>query len=167
MSDQPRLKEKYLPAKCCLPSEGEPIVGYFSFDDLIKVHRADCANLAKAPRERLLELEWADILAEPEFSPDESFFTLETNDFSILDHHDRLGVDYSLKVAADLLLPKQELFERHKHLREMGLIERVEPTMIRYRKGIVDNKWIKHRNHTYYDLTPMGQKFLEYHRKKP
>lgn len=141
------------------------MVGYFSFDDMIKVHRADCPNLTKAPPERLIELGWADILAEPEFSPDESYDSLETNDFAILDHHDRLGVDYSLKVAADLALPKAEIFDRHKRLKEMGLLKRVEGVMIRYRKGIVDNKWIKHRNHTYYDLTPKGRKFLEYHRK--
>ena len=48
-------------------------------------------------------------------------------------------------------------------MREMGLLERVEPLIIQYRKGIVDNKWIKHRNHTYYGLTSKGESYLRYH----
>lgn len=165
MTKEIRLREKYTLAKCCSPDESDRIVGYFSFDDQLKVHRANCANLSKAPEDRLVSLEWSNILAEPDFAPDKQYDELEPNDFAILDHHDRLGVDYSLKVAADLNLPKQELFDRHKRLREKGLLKRVEPTMIRYRKGVVDNKWIKHRNHTYYQLTVLGQKLLEYHRK--
>ena len=165
MTKPPRLKPKYVLAKCCAPSEDNQITGYFSFDDMIKVHRTDCSNLSNAPNERLVNLEWDDVLAGPEFTPDERYQTLEPNDFAILDHHDRLGVDYSLKVAADLRLPKQETFERHKRLLKNGLLQRVEGVMIRYRKGIVDNTWIKHRNHTYYDLTTIGRKFLEFQRK--
>lgn len=165
MSQPIRLKEKYTLAKCCTPGLADKIVGYFSFDDHLKVHRANCANLNKAPDDRLVPLEWDEIRAEPDFQPDQQFDQLEPHDYAILDHHERLGVDYSLKVAADLNLSKQELFDRHKRLREMRLLERVEPTMIRYRKGVVDNKWIKHRNHTYYQLTVLGQKLLEYHRK--
>ena len=41
--------------------------------------------------------------------------------------------------------------------------ERVEPLMIRYRKNIVKGKWIKHRNHTYYELTEKGRKYLAHH----
>jgi len=33
--------------------------------------------------------------------------------------------------------------------------------MIRYRKGIVDGKWIKHRHHTYYALTQKGNRVLD------
>ena len=167
MTNQPRLKPKYVLAKCCAPTESQPIKGYFSFDDMIKVHLAACPNLTKAPDERLVELTWDDVLAKPEFVPDERYHTLEASDFAILDHHDRMGVDYSLKVAADISLPKAETFDRHKRLKDMGLVKRVEGVMIRYRKGIVDNVWIKHRNHTYYDLTPLGRKFLEYHRQNP
>ncbi|MFH2049803.1 MAG: DUF2250 domain-containing protein, partial [bacterium] len=71
------------------------------------------------------------------------------------------GVDYSLVVARKLNIPKQAAFDCHKKLREMGLLERVKPLIIQYRKGIVDNKWIKHRNHTYYDLTDKGKSYLD------
>lgn len=165
MTEPIRLKEKYQLAKCCQPARSGPITGYFSFDDIIKVHASSCPNLEKAPPDRLVRLDWSEVLAPDEFRPDERYDQLGPNDFMILEHHDRMGVDYSLKVAADLNLPKQELFERHKRLREMKLLERVEPVMIRYRKGIVPNKWIKHRNHTYYELTQTGKKLLEYHRK--
>jgi len=36
---------------------------------------------------------------------------------------------------------------------------------MQYRKGIVDNKWVKHRNHTYYKLTEKGTKYLDYFEK--
>ena len=64
-------------------------------------------------------------------------------------------------------LDKQTVFDRHRKLREMGLLERVTATMVRYRKGIVDNKWIKHRNHTYFDLTDRGRKYLHHYLAGP
>ena len=86
-------------------------------------------------------------------------------DFAGLKHHLDYGFDYSLVLAKKLNIDKQEAFNLHKKLRELGLIERVEPKIIQYRKGIVDNKWIKHRNHTYYNLTDKGTKYLEYSEK--
>jgi len=147
------LKEKYSLAKCCTPAPEDPIVGYFSFDDHVKVHRHDCPNLAKAEQSRLLTLDWADIVATESEEPGEDFHTLEPADFAILQHHLDYDIDYSLKVARVLNMDKQEVFDRHRKLREAGLLERVEALIVRYRKGIVDNKWIKHRNHTYYELT--------------
>lgn len=165
MSHSPRLKEKYQLAGCCTPDLSDKIVGYFSYDNLIKVHREGCSNLAKADAGRLVKLEWADIIEADDFTPGPDYGELEVNDFAILRHHLDFGVDYSLKVASMLDLPKAEVFERHKKLRGMGLLERVEPVMIRYRKGVVDNKWIKHRNHTYYQITVIGKQYLDYHEK--
>jgi predicted transcriptional regulator len=129
---------------------------------MIKVHHQGCRNLEKAERGRLISLQWEDIIERDEFRPGNDYSELEANDFRILLHHRDLGVDYSLKTASVIHLPKQEVFDRHRKLRDMGLLKRVEPVMIQYRKGVVDNKWIKHRNHTYYELTPRGYDYLSY-----
>ena len=164
MSDRPKLKESYLLARCCSPSPGDSIVGYYSHDNCLKVHRHDCRNLSKAESGRLVTLEWDNILAEREFTPDADYDGLDTADFAVLAHHGEYGIDYSLKVARELHVSKQEIFDRHRKLREMGLLARVEPRIVQYRKGIVGNKWIKHRNHTYYELTEKGKAYLEYRR---
>jgi hypothetical protein len=160
MPGSPRLKEKYTAARCCKPTPDDPIVGYYSHSDVIKVHREDCANLAKAEPDRLVTLRWADIIAEPDFEPGADFDTLDATDFAILKHHRDLDIDYSLKVARVLNIEKQVAFDRHRRLREMGLLERVQPTIVQYRKGVVKNTWIKHRNHTYYRLTGRGGAYL-------
>lgn len=163
----PRLKENYVLAKCCSPHQGDSIVGYYSQDGVVlKVHRADCTNLEKAPVERLVPLEWDDILARPEPSPGADFDELDELAFRILALHQEYGVDYSLKVARMLHAEKQTVFDWHNRLRKMGLLKRVEPLIIQYRKGIVDNKWIKHRNHTYYDLTDRGRAYAEHYSAK-
>jgi predicted transcriptional regulator len=105
---------------------------------------------------------WADIIVSGKFVPGDDFATLEPNDFAILRLHRKVGVDYSLKVARMLSLPREEVFDRHRTLRDMKLLKRVQPVMIQYRKGVVDNKWIKHRNHTYYELTRRGALYLDY-----
>jgi hypothetical protein len=163
MSAEFRLKEKYVAARCCSPAPGDSLTGYFSHEDQIKVHRAGCPNLAKAPPERLVSLTWDEILDQAPFEPDTDYAELEAVDFAILKHHRDMDIDYSLKVARVLNLPKQEVFDRHRMLRELGLLERVEPLIVQYRKGIVKNKWIKHRNHTYYRLTARGTAYLDYH----
>ncbi|MBU8933058.1 MAG: DUF2250 domain-containing protein [candidate division Zixibacteria bacterium] len=161
-----RLKEDYILAKCCTPTVGDDIVGYYSYDNVLKVHRRDCPNLAKAEQQRLVKLEWDDILEEQApFSPDKNYDDLDKTDWVVMRHHRKYGVDYSLLVARKTNITKQAAFDSHKKLREMDLIERVEPRIIQYRKGIVDNKWIKHRNHTYYDLTEKGNAYLDWHAK--
>jgi len=155
------LKEKYSLARCCKPQLGDRITGYFSHDDHIKVHRSDCPNLIKAEHSRLVTLAWIDISAgtgHPQAGPD---ITLGELDLAILRHHRDLGVDYSLKVARVLNAERADVFESHRRLRADGLLERVEPTMIQYRKGVVPSKWIKHRNHTYYRLTERGAALLK------
>ncbi len=164
---EPLLKDDYTLASCCRPTTADEIVGYYSYNNVLKVHRDDCPNLRKADTARLVKLNWPDILTEHElFSPDADYDRLDEVDFAILEHHFQYGVDYSLVVARKANIPKQTAFDRHKKLRQMNLIERVEPRIIQYRKGIVDNKWIKHRNHTYYDLTDKGRQYLEYFLKQ-
>ncbi|MFH1686636.1 MAG: DUF2250 domain-containing protein [bacterium] len=164
MTDDIRLKEQYSQAKCCRPHPPDDITGYFSHDRVsLKVHRAECESLLKAPTDRLVILNWPDILADEKFTPDDDYSELDELDWRILKHHRNFGVDYSLKMARMLAADKEAVFDHHAKLRNMGLLERVEPRIIQYRKGVVDNKWIKHRNHTYYDLTGRGSLYLDYH----
>ncbi|MDD4052649.1 MAG: DUF2250 domain-containing protein [candidate division Zixibacteria bacterium] len=158
-----KLKDDYLLARCCRPAQGERIIGYCSHDGPIKVHRAGCAALSKVEPDRIVTLEWNEIVAAEEFRPGDDFNLLDEIDFRILDHHAKLGVDYSLAVAGALRLDATAVFERHDRLRHLGLLVRVEPTMIQYRRNIVAGKWIKHRNHTYYELTPKGKAYLNHH----
>lgn len=160
-----RIREQYLLTNCCKPRPDDPITGYHSHDDCIKVHRADCDNLANLDHERLIALDWKDVLVLDEFVPDDVYYSLEPNDFRILGLHKKVGLDYSLKVARLLTIDRQEVFDRHKKLRNLGLLSRVPKVMIRYRKGVVDNKWIKHRNHTYYELTEKGNSYIEYYQR--
>jgi len=161
-----KLKENYIAANCCAPGPGIPLTGYFSHDGVIKVHASSCPNLAKADPERLMVLEWHQIVAEEEFTPDEDYDLLDAIDFELLRHHEIYGYDYSLKVARMVNRDREAVFDSHTRLRELGLLTRVEPKMIQYRKNIVPGKWIKHRNHTYYDITDKGKKYLEYHEGK-
>jgi len=158
-----RLKDSYTAARCCNPQPGDPIVGYSSHEGGIKVHREDCASLAGADQARLVRLEWKDILAPEEFRPGNDYKKLDRIDFAILKHHEKYGYDYTLKVARILHIEKQAAFDSHEKLRHLDLLARVEPRIIRYRKNIVKGKWIKHRNHTYYDLTEKGKKYLEFY----
>lgn len=164
MTEDVRLKEQYTRAMCCTPCPPTAITGYFSHDRItLKVHRADCPNLLKAPADRLVTLQWSDILAGEQFKPDADYAELDELDWRVMKLHREYGVDYSLKVARMLAADKGAVFESHAKLRKMGLLERVEPLIIQYRKGIVNNRWIKHRNHTYYDLTRRGNQYLDYH----
>lgn len=158
------LKENYALAKCCGPSRGDPIVGYYSHTNIIKVHKQGCSSLSMIEPERTMVLSWDEITAEPPPTAGDDIKDLDDVDFRIMMHHDSVGVDYSLKVAAILHLDRRTVFDRHAKLRDMGLLARVEPRIIQYRKNIVRGKWIKHRNHTYYDLTDKGRLYLSYRR---
>lgn len=162
MPNSPPLQNKYTWARCCCPGPNDAITGYFSFDDKIKVHRADCANLAKTDQSRLMALEWHDVLKTEVSLVETDIDDLDDTDFAILQHHRDYDIDYSLKVARMLHIDKELVFERHRKLRTMDLLKRVEPLIVQYRKGVVDNKWIKHRNHTYYQLTTKGLAYLEH-----
>jgi hypothetical protein len=158
-----KLKEGYSRAKCCRPDHGDQIKGYYSHNMIMIVHKVSCTNLCKVDSERLVDLIWEDIAAAPEFEPAADYDKLDALDWRIMRHHRKMGVDYSHVVARILHVKRDDVFQRHDKLRSLKLLERVKPVMMQYRKGIVDNKWIKHRNHTYYDLTEKGRKYLEYH----
>jgi len=157
------LKDEYTLANCCKPATSDNIVGYYSYDGILKVHKSSCDNLKKAEQDRLVDLAWNDIIAGAEFKPDADYNNLDEIDWTIIKHHKTYGVDYSLKIASMLHLDKQTVFDSHTKLRDLKILERVKELMMRYRKGIVHNKWIKHRNHTYYKLTDKGDQYLEYY----
>ena len=167
MSQKLKLKEDYTLSKCCLPEPKDEIAGYYSYDNLIKVHKKSCKALENVEADRILTLSWDNVIEQSEeFAPENDYQELEAVDFKVMKHHKQYGIDYSLVVARKLNISKDEAFEIHKKLRDLGLIERVDAKIVQYRKGIVDNKWIKHRNHTYYDLTKKGSDYLEHSLKK-
>lgn len=157
-----RLKEGYTRAKCCSPKPDDSITGYSSYNNVIVVHKTSCENLKKVAPKRLFSLSWEEISETEQSKPDQDYSQLDGIDFRILGHHQVMGVDYSWVVAEKLNLEPQLVFERHKKLRDLKLLERVQKVMIQYRKNIVDHKWIKHRNHTYYRITPKGEKYLNF-----
>lgn len=168
MNDMPPLKEDYRLAKCCKPAIDDKIVGFLKIDSpIISVHQADCVNLAKVAKERLVALTWNEIIdknTKPDLSINPEYQALDDIDFKILNHHQVMGNDYAAVTANMTRLPRATVFERHKKLRDLKLLKRVKPLMIQYRKNIVNNKWIKHRNHTYYEITLKGSDYLEYYK---
>ena len=157
-----KLKEGYKIARCCTPLPNDSITGYFSHNNIIVVHKTSCGNLKKTEPKRLFSLSWEDILEKKEDKPDKDYYQLDELDFRILKHHQVMGMDYSLMVASILNIEPQQAFERHRKMRDLKLLKRVEKVMIQYRKNIVDNKWIKHRNHTYYQITSKGERCLNF-----
>ena len=167
MADPLRINGDYRIARCCGPVLSDEIRGFLKPDSgLISVHKVDCGNLRSIQPERLVKLTWEEILVEDDetaLSYDPDFRLLDKTDFMILKHHAVMGVDYAAVVAKSLGIDRATVFKRHKKLRDLGLLVRVQPKMIQYRKGIVKNKWMKHRNHTYYEITDKGLAFLELH----
>ena len=155
----------YKIAKCCMPQEDDSITGYFKEDSTITVHRTTCKAVQNLRSERLLAVAWDEIRATeapthavalpPEFAE------LDETDYFILKHHQELGMDYSIVVAETLRIPLEEMHQRHRKLRDLGGLKRVAGRIIHYRKNIVKGKWIKHRNHTYYELTPEGRTWIQ------
>ncbi len=148
-------------SQCCNPQVGDAIVGYFREDGVFSVHKVGCPSLRSVHQGRLVEVTWQEIEDHRGEEPiDELFYELEEEDFSILGHLQAYGLDYAHPISQNTGIGLQETFRRLRRLRELGLISRVARRMVQYRKGIVEGKWIKHRNHTYYDLTPRGERML-------
>ena len=160
----------YKLAQCCSPETGDDIIGYFKEDGMVTVHRSECASVRHLRVERLLEVTWGEIRAAEKpldiETKDLTFDQLDEVDYLILKHHQEFGLDYSIVVSEMLGLPLEETHKRHRQLRELGGLKRVERRMIQYRKNIVKGKWIKHRNHTYYELTPKGNRWVGAFEKK-
>ncbi len=154
----------YKIAKCCTPQDGNPITGYFKEDGTITVHNATCNAVQGLRIERLLKVTW-DEIRTTEAAADAvplapEFAELDETDYFILKHHQEFGMDYSIVVAEVLRVPLEEMQQRHRKLRELGGLKRVQGRVIQYRKNIVKGKWIKHRNHTYYELTSEGKTWI-------
>ena len=155
----------YTLAKCCSPQVGSQVIGYVKEDGTIAVHQSSCTSLKHLRQERLLDVTWQEIQttasdAEPG-EADPIFSTLSEIDYLILKHHDTFGIDYSIAVSDALGIPLEETYKQHRKLKTIGGLSRVEKRIIQYRKNIVKGKWIKHRNHTYYELTPRGEKWIQ------
>ena len=152
-------------AKCCSPQEDDPITGYFKADGTIAVHHATCNAVQGLRPERLLAVAWDEVrttemaAAPATLAPE--FAELDETDYFILKHHQEFGMDYSIVVAEVLRVPLEEMHKRHRKLRELGGLKRVQGRVIQYRKNIVKGKWIKHRNHTYYELTSEGERWIQ------
>jgi hypothetical protein len=164
MNEKINLHEDYRLALCCKPEPGDRITGFLKADTgIISVHKQECSNLKKIDPARLIKLDWDEIInneLDSDISSDPVIGQLDETDLRILRHHAELGVDYAAVVAKITSIDRATVFERHRKLRDLKLVERVQPRMIQYRKNIVDNKWIKHRNHTYYKITDAGLKTL-------
>ena len=154
----------YKIAKCCIPEEDDSIIGYFKEEGVITVHNSTCQSISSLRPERLLDITWTEIkqtqTADTKQEIPKEIEQLDQTDYLILKHHQEMGMDYSKVVSETLHIPLDEIQDRHKKLRELGGLKRVEGRIIHYRKNIVKGKWIKHRNHTYYEITPEGNEWI-------
>lgn len=128
----------YTLAKCCSPQVGSRVIGYFKEDGAIAVHRYGCTSLKHLRQERLLSVTWQEIQkAASDTNPDEpdpTFDTLDEIDYLILKHHQKFGIDYSIAVSEALGIPLEETYKRHRKLKAIGGLKRVEKRIIQYRK---------------------------------
>ncbi|SDB96580.1 Uncharacterized protein SAMN05660835_00077 [Desulfurella multipotens] len=85
---------------------------------------------------------------------------LNNLEIEVLKYHKQKGCDYSKSLAKALNIKLCEAFKVHKKLLELGYLEKVKSRFTKYK---IDNKTklIKHRNHTYYQLSHNGKQFLK------
>jgi (p)ppGpp synthase/HD superfamily hydrolase len=165
MAENIDIKEDYRLALCCNPTPHDKITGFLKPDSgIISVHKSGCVNLKSIEKERLIDLNWNEIInteTETDIANDPVFNELDETDIRILRHHAEMGLDYAAVVAKCTRIDRATVFKRHRKLRDLKLLGRVQPRMIQYRKNIADNKWIKHRNHTYYEITERGREIIK------
>lgn len=85
---------------------------------------------------------------------------LSTLEIETLKYHMQKGCDYSKSLAKALNIKLCEAFKIHKKLLDLGYLEKVSSKLTKYK---IDNstKIIKHRNHTYYQLSKKGKQFAK------
>lgn len=88
----------------------------------------------------------------------------ELLDLTILTYLKKLGPEYAKLLSIRLGLSLEESRNRLQSLEERGLIKRVERRIVKYYHR--RRKSVKHRNHTYYELTREGELFLREAKKK-
>ncbi|CAB1127918.1 conserved protein of unknown function [Candidatus Hydrogenisulfobacillus filiaventi] len=86
-------------------------------------------------------------------------------DRKLLAYFKALGPDYAKLIGFRFARPVDEVRARLEHLEALGLVERVEGRIVKYYHRRV--KAVKHRNHTYYQLTREGDHFLRRHPTEP
>ena len=67
-------------ASCCSPVPGDEVVGYITKGQGVRVHRADCPNIARE-KQRLIHVEWEEDLEEKNYDVD---LVVHSNDRSYL-----------------------------------------------------------------------------------
>ncbi|MEW6547285.1 MAG: DUF2250 domain-containing protein [Bacillota bacterium] len=82
----------------------------------------------------------------------------EELDLKILAYLKKLGPEYAKLLATRLGLSLEESRERLQRLADRGLVKRVEGRIVKYYHR--RRKSVKHRNHTYYELTREGELLL-------
>jgi len=88
----------------------------------------------------------------------------ELLDLTILTYLKKLGPEYAKLLAIRLGLSLEESRKRLQSLEERGLIKRVKRRIVKYYHR--RRKSVKHRNHTYYELSREGELFLRQAKKK-
>lgn len=79
-------------------------------------------------------------------------------DLTILAYLKKLGPEYAKLLSRRLSLTIEESFERLQKLQKQGLITRIDRSIVKYYHRRRKN--VKHRNHTYYELTRDGEHLL-------
>lgn len=79
-------------------------------------------------------------------------------DLKILNFFDYAGAEYAWRLGINVGIDVEEARRRIEILLDKGLLERVEGTMINgYHR---QKNWVKHMNHTYYQISRQGRLYL-------
>ncbi len=84
---------------------------------------------------------------------------LDVLDFKIIYYVYKAGPAYIKKLAQRMHGDLETIREHLKKLQQLGLLERVSKRMVDYRISR-HSKATKHRNHTYYEVTRKGRRFV-------
>lgn len=93
-------------------------------------------------------------------------YELSELELRILKYHKIMGPDYSKLISYRFHITLQEAFDIHKKLFDIGLLEKVSAPIINYHSKDKRLKTLKHRNHTYYELSRLGKLLLRDYENK-